>query len=157
MCALRHSRTCIRWCRRAARLMKWFYRSQSRGERKMLQLILILLENKPGALMRVVGVLLARGDNIESFAGVRALCPELSRMSIVVDVEPSQCVQVIKQMNKLINVLEASDLTEAPAVQRELVLIRIRADQGHHSAIQKEVDIFGARIVDRSPDGFALE
>src|SRR5438270_7959303 len=123
----------------------------------MLQLISILVENKPGALMRVVGVLSARGYNVESLTVARTLDPELSRMSIVVDVEPTQCTQVIKQINKLINVLQAADLTEAPAVQRELVLIRIRADQEHHAAVQKEVDIFGARVVDRSAEGFALE
>ena len=80
----------------------------------MLQLISLLVENKPGALMRVTGLLSARGYNIESLTVARTLDPELSRMSIVVDVEPSQRAQVIKQMNKLINVLQASDLTEAP-------------------------------------------
>jgi acetolactate synthase small subunit len=96
----------------------------------MLQLISILVENKPGALMRVVGVLSARGYNIESLTVARTLDPELSRMSIVVDVEPNQCTQVIKQINKLINVLQAVDLTDAAAVQRELALIRIRAEGG---------------------------
>jgi acetolactate synthase-1/3 small subunit len=123
----------------------------------MLQLISILVENKPGALMRVVGVLSQRGYNIESLTVARTLDPELSRMSIVVDVEPNQCGQVIKQINKLINVLQAVDLTEAAAVQRELALIRIRANQEHHASILKETEIFGARAVDSSPDGFALE
>jgi len=89
----------------------------------MLQLISLLMENKPGALMRVTGVLTARGYNIESLTVARTLDPELSRMSIVVDVEPSQRSQVIKQMNKLINVLQAADLTEGAAVRRELVLV----------------------------------
>jgi acetolactate synthase-1/3 small subunit len=123
----------------------------------MLQLISILVENKPGALMRVVGVLSARGYNIESLTVARTFDPELSRMSIVVDVEPNQCGQVIKQINKLINVLQAVDLTEAAAVQRELALIRIRANHEHHAAILKEAEIFGARAVDSSPEGFALE
>jgi acetolactate synthase-1/3 small subunit len=123
----------------------------------MLQLISLLVENKPGALMRVVGVLSARGYNIESLTVARTLDPELSRMSIVVDVEPSQCVQVIKQINKLINVLQVADLTEAPSVQRELALIRIRASKDDRPAILKEAEIFGARAVDTSVDGFALE
>jgi acetolactate synthase-1/3 small subunit len=123
----------------------------------MLQLISILVENKPGALMRVVGVLSARGYNIESLTVARTLDPELSRMSIVVDVEPTQCGQVIKQINKLINVLQAVDLTEAAAVQRELALIRIRANPEQHAVILKEAEIFGARAVDSSLEGFALE
>ena len=75
----------------------------------MLQVISLLMENKPGALMRVTGLLTPRGYNIESLTVARTLDPELSRMSIVVDVEPNQRAQVIKQMNKLINVLQATD------------------------------------------------
>ncbi|HTS76902.1 MAG TPA: acetolactate synthase small subunit [Bryobacteraceae bacterium] len=123
----------------------------------MLQLISLLVENKPGALMRVTGLLTARGYNIESLTVARTLDPELSRMSIVVDIEPNQRAQVIKQMNKLINVLQASDLTEAPAVRRELVLVRVRAGMKDRTAILKEAEIFGARAVDSSVEGFALE
>ncbi len=123
----------------------------------MLQLISLLMENKPGALMRVTGVLSARGYNIESLTVARTLDPELSRMSIVVDIEPNQRAQVIKQMNKLINVLQASDLTEAPAVRRELALIRVRAAMKNRTAILKEAEMFGARAVDSSVEGFAIE
>jgi acetolactate synthase-1/3 small subunit len=81
----------------------------------------------------------------------------LSRMSIVVDVEPNQCAQVIKQINKLINVLQATDLTEASAVRRELVLVRVKASKEDRATILKEAEIFGARAVDSTVDGFALE
>jgi acetolactate synthase-1/3 small subunit len=123
----------------------------------MLQLISLLVENKPGALMRVTGLLTARGYNIESLTVARTLDPELSRMSIVVDIEPNQREQLIKHMNKLINVLQASDLTEASAVRRELVLLRVRATMQNRAAILKEAEIFGARAVDSSLEGFALE
>jgi acetolactate synthase-1/3 small subunit len=123
----------------------------------MLQVISLLVENKPGALMRVTGVLSARGYNIESLTVARTLDPTLSRMSIVVDIEPPLRTQVIKQMNKLINVLQASDLTDSGAVKRELVLIRVRAAQNNRTAILKEAEIFGARVVDSSTEGFALE
>ena len=123
----------------------------------MLQLISLLVENKPGALMRVTGVLSARGYNIESLTVARTLDPELSRMSIVVDVEPNQCAQVIKQINKLINVLQATDLTEASAVRRELVLVRVRSSKEDRATILKEAEIFGARAVESTVDGFALE
>jgi acetolactate synthase-1/3 small subunit len=123
----------------------------------MLQLISLLMENKPGALMRVTGLLSARGYNIESLTVARTLDPGLSRMSIVVDIEPNQRVQVIKQMNKLVNVLQAIDLTESPAVRRELVLVRVRSTMQNRTAILKEAEIFGARAVDSSVEGFALE
>ena len=123
----------------------------------MLQVISLLLENKPGALMRVTGLLTQRGYNIESLTVARTLDPLLSRMTIVVDVDSLQRLQVIKQMNKLINVLQASDLTEAPAVKREMVLLRVRAAMANRTAILKEAEIFGARVVDSSTEGFALE
>jgi acetolactate synthase-1/3 small subunit len=123
----------------------------------MLQVISLLVENKPGALMRITGVLSARGYNIESLTVARTLDPTLSRMTIVVDVEPTLRAQVIKQMNKLINVLQASDLTESPAVLREMVLLRVRSQMETRTAILKEAEIFGARVVDSSVEGFAIE
>src|ERR1700750_2006842 len=104
----------------------------------MLQLISLLMENKPGALMRVTGLLSSRGYNIESLTVARTLDPELSRMTIVVDVEEHQRAQVIKQMNKLINVLQRTDMTEQPAVVRELVLVRIHTPQDTRTAVLKE-------------------
>ncbi len=123
----------------------------------MLQIISLLVENKPGALMRVTGVLTARGFNIESLTVAKTLDPTLSRISIVVDVEPQLRSQVVKQMNKLVNVLQATDLTDAPAVAREMVLLRVRASMPSRTAILKEAEIFGARVVDSSTEGFALE
>jgi len=123
----------------------------------MLQVISLLLENKPGALMRVTGVLTARGYNIDTLTVARTLDPELSRMTIVVDIDPTLRAQVIKQMNKLVNVLQAVDLTESPAVCRELVLVRVRAPLEMRTAILKEAEIFKARVIDSSTEGFALE
>jgi len=123
----------------------------------MLQVISLLLENKPGALMRVTGLLSQRGYNIESLTVARTLDPQVSRMTIVVDVDTLQRAQVIKQMNKLINVLQATDLTESPAVVRELVLLRIRTPQESRTAVLKEAEIFGGRVVDSSTEGFAIE
>lgn len=123
----------------------------------MLQIISLLVENKPGALMRITGLLSARGYNIESLTVARTLDPELSRMTIVVDVDANIRAQVIKQMNKLVNVLRASDLTDSPAVAREMVLLRVRANMEIRTAILKEAEIFGARVVDSSVEGFAIE
>lgn len=123
----------------------------------MLQTISLLMENKPGALTRVTNLLSQRLYNIESLTVARTLDPTLSRMTIVVDVDPALRRQVIKQMNRLVNVLQASDLTEAPAVSREMVLLRIRVTLETRTAILKEAEIFGARVVDSSVEGFALE
>ena len=124
---------------------------------QMLQIISVLLENKPGALLRVTGLLSARGYNIESLTVARTVDPELSRMTIVVDVDDKLRAQVIKQMNKLINVLQAADLTDSAAVCREMVLLRVRATQESRTSVLKEAEIFGARVVDSSTEGFALE
>ena len=115
------------------------------------------MENKPGALLRVTGLLGARGFNIESLTVARTLDPALSRMTIVVDVDSKYFAQVIKQMNKLVNVLQASDLTDSSAVKREMVLLRVRAAMNSRTAILKEAEIFAARVVDSSTEGFALE
>ncbi len=123
----------------------------------MQQIISLLMENKPGALMRVTGLLSQRGYNIESLTVARTLDPTLSRMTITVDVEPNIRTQVIKQMNKLINVLQAADLTESAAVNRELVLVRVRTNQQNRTAILKEAEIFQARVVDSTTEGFAIE
>ena len=123
----------------------------------MLQVISLLLENKPGALMRVTGLLSQRGYNIESLTVARTLDPEVSRMTIAVEVESTQRQQVIKQMNKLINVLQATDLSESPAVVRELVLVRIRTPLESRTAVLKEAEIFGGRVVDSSTEGYAIE
>ncbi|MBC8001503.1 MAG: acetolactate synthase small subunit [Opitutaceae bacterium] len=123
----------------------------------MLQIISILVENKPGALMRITGLFAQRNYNIESLTVARTLDPALSRMTIVADVDPKIRVQVIKQINKLINVLQATDLTDSPSVTREMVLLRVRSTLENRTAILKEAEIFTARVVDSSVDGFALE
>jgi acetolactate synthase-1/3 small subunit len=123
----------------------------------MLQTISILLENKPGALLRVTGVLSARGYNIEGLTVAKTQDPEFSRMTITVDVEDRLRSQVIKQMNKLVNVLQATDMTETPSVVREMVLLRVRCTQEHRTAVLKEAEIFQARVIDSSVEGFAIE
>src|SRR5258708_36459908 len=123
----------------------------------MLQVISLLLENKPGALLRVTGLLGSRGYNIESLTVARTLDPSLSRMTIVVDVDSKLCVQVIKQMNKLINVLQATDLNESASVRRELVLLRVRAQEAGRTAVLKAAEGLGARLIASYGQGFGIE
>jgi acetolactate synthase-1/3 small subunit len=123
----------------------------------MLQVIAVLLENKPGALMRVTGLFTQRNYNIESLTVASTLDPSLSRMTVVVDVDSKIRAQVIKQINKLVNVLQATDLTDEPSVARELLLLRILSGMENRTAILKEAEIFGARVIDSSVDGFVIE
>src|SRR5260370_8569828 len=138
-----------------ARHSQWLYRKTE--YLTMLQIISLLLENKPGALLRVTGLLGSRGYNIESLTVARTLDPTLSRMTIVVDVDPKLYPQVIKQMNKLINVLQATDVSEAPLASRELVLLRVRVLPEGRTAVLNQAEIFGARVIDSAPQGFVVE
>ena len=123
----------------------------------MQQLISLLVENKPGALMRVAGVLTSRGYNIESLTVARTLDPTLSSMTIVANVGDQGRELLIKQISRLVNVIKAVDLTESQAVRRELALIKINVAEERRAALLKEADIFRARVVDASPTSYTLE
>ena len=117
----------------------------------------VLVENRAGVLSRVAGLFSRRGFNIFSLAVSPTEDERFSRMTIVVDVDPKLCAQVIKQMNKLVNVLQATDLNETASVCREIVLLRVRAQQEGRTAVLKEAEIFGARVIDSSDEGFVIE
>ena len=123
----------------------------------MLLLISLLVENKPGALMRVTGVLSARGYNIDSLTVARTLDPGLSRMTIVADVEAVVRPQVIKQIQRLINVVQVVDLTDAQVVCRELMLAKVQVSDEQKATFLKEVEIFRARVVDAAPGAYTVE
>ena len=91
----------------------------------------MLVENKPGVLVRIAGLFSRRGFNIDSLAVGPTEHEEISRMTIVVNCDEHPLEQVTKQLNKLINVLKIVELEPAQAVQRELILIKVRADTGH--------------------------
>ncbi len=123
----------------------------------MLQLISLLVENKPGALMRVTGVLSARGYNIDSLTVARTLDPELSRMTILADVESVVRPQVIKQIARLINVVQVEDLSDSQVVCREMMLAKVRVGEEQKATFLKEVEIFRARVVDAAPGAYTIE
>ena len=91
----------------------------------------VLVENKPGVLARVAGLFSRRGFNIDSLAVGETEHPEVSRITIVVNAEDSPLEQVTKQLNKLVNVLKIVELEPAASVQRELLLVKVRADRPH--------------------------
>jgi acetolactate synthase-1/3 small subunit len=123
----------------------------------MLQLISLLVENKPGALMRVTGVLSARGYNIESLTVARTLDPELSRMTIVVEVEGAMRPLLVKQIARLINVIQVVDLSDQQVVCREMMLAKVQVADEMKPTFLKEVEIFRARVVDACPGAYTLE
>jgi acetolactate synthase-1/3 small subunit len=117
----------------------------------------VLVENKPGVLARVSGLFSRRGCNIESLAVGPTENPEVSRMTIVVAVEELPLEQVTKQLNKLVNVIKIVELEQSTAVQRELLLVKVRADNTVRSQVLETVQLFRAKVVDVSPEALTVE
>jgi acetolactate synthase-1/3 small subunit len=117
----------------------------------------VLVENKPGVLARIAGLFSRRGYNIDSLAVGPTEHPEISRMTVVVDLEDSPLEQVTKQLNKLVEVLKVVELDGAASVQRELLLVKVRADLSSRSHVLETVQLFRAKVVDVSPDAVVIE
>jgi len=117
----------------------------------------VLVEDKPGVLARVSGLFSRRGFNIESLAVGPTEHPEVSRMTIVVAVDDFPLEQVTKQLNKLINVIKIVELEPAASVQRELLLVKVRADPGVRSQVLEIVTLFRAKAVDVTPEALTIE
>ena len=117
----------------------------------------VLVENKPGVLVRVAGLFSRRGFNIESLAVGPTEHQEISRMTIVVNCAEHPLEQVTKQLNKLINVLKIVELEPSVAVQRELLLVKIRADAETRSRVLETVALFRAKVVDVAQDAVTVE
>jgi acetolactate synthase I/III small subunit len=117
----------------------------------------VLTENKPGVLARVAGLFSRRGFNIESLAVGPTENPDVSRMTIVVSVDELPLEQVTKQLNKLVNVIKIVELEPSTAVQRELLLVKVRADATVRSQVLETVQLFRAKVVDVSPEALTIE
>jgi acetolactate synthase-1/3 small subunit len=117
----------------------------------------VLVENKPGVLARVSGLFSRRGFNIESLAVGPTEHEEVSRMTIVVAVDELPLEQVTKQLNKLVNVIKIVEMDPAASVQRELVLVKVRADASVRSQVLETVTLFRAKVVDVAPDAVTVE
>jgi acetolactate synthase-1/3 small subunit len=117
----------------------------------------VLVENKPGVLARVAGLFSRRGFNIDSLAVGPTEHPDVSRMTIVVSVEDLPLEQVTKQLNKLVNVLKIVELEPALSVQRELLLLKVRADAETRSHVLETVALFRAKVVDVAVDAVTVE
>lgn len=123
----------------------------------MRHILAVLVENKPGVLTRVAGLFSRRGFNIDNIAVGETAEPGISRMTITVQGDETVLEQVEKQLNKLINVIKVSNLSHEPAVVRELLLIKVKADPRTRTDVQQIVETFRGKIVDVSLDSMIVE
>jgi acetolactate synthase-1/3 small subunit len=117
----------------------------------------VLVEDKPGVLARVASLFSRRGYNIQSLAVGATEQKDMSRMTIVVNVEESPLEQITKQLNKLINVIKIVEQEPDNSVERELALIKVRADATTRSQVIEAVNLFRAKVVDVSTDSLTIE
>jgi acetolactate synthase-1/3 small subunit len=117
----------------------------------------VLVENKPGVLARIASLFARRGFNIDSLAVGPTEYPDVSRMTIVVNVEDNPLEQVTKQLNKLINVLKIVELEPAASVSRELLLVKVKADLQTRSHVLEIVQLFRAKVIDVANDAVTIE
>jgi len=117
----------------------------------------VLVEDQPGVLTRIAALFSRRGFNIESLAVGQTELPDVSRMTIVVNVDELPLEQVTKQLNKLINVLKIVELEPTSSVARELILVKVKADPEVRSHVLETVALFRAKVVDVAPDAVTIE
>ena len=121
------------------------------------RIISVLVENRPGVLARVSGMFSGRGFNIHSLTVAPTMDPALSRMTITTQGNEQVVEQIVKQLRSLVNVLKVQDLTATDFVERELVLIRVKAVDEKRAEVLRITDIFRGKVVDVSRDSVTLE
>lgn len=117
----------------------------------------VLVEDTPGVLARVSGLFARRQFNIDSLAVGGTEVPGISRITVVVEADDLLLEQVTKQLNKLIHVLKIVELPPATSVQREHIMVKVRADPATRPQVTQTADLFRARVVDVSPDSLVIE
>jgi acetolactate synthase-1/3 small subunit len=115
------------------------------------------MENEAGALSRVAGLFSARGYNIESLAVAPTEDPSLSRMTLVTSGTDEIIEQITKQLNKLIDVVKLMDMTDGPHIEREMMLIKVRAQGEDRNELKRVSDIFRGRIIDVTDETYTIE
>jgi acetolactate synthase-1/3 small subunit len=120
-------------------------------------IISVLVENEAGALSRIAGLFSARGYNIETLTVAPTEDASMSRMTIVTSGSEDVVEQITKQLNKLIEVVKVIDLSEAEHIERELMLIKVRAGQKEREDMKRMADIFRGRIIDVSDNTYTIE
>jgi acetolactate synthase I/III small subunit len=117
----------------------------------------VLVENRPGALMRVTSLFARRGFNIDSLAVGPTERHDVSRITLRVDCEHTSLEQIEKQMHKLVNVLRVQELTPGESVERELALLKVAAPASKRAELMALADVFGAQVADLGPDSIVFE
>ncbi|MGB5201850.1 MAG: acetolactate synthase small subunit, partial [Sedimenticolaceae bacterium] len=123
----------------------------------MRHIISVLMENEAGALSRVAGLFSARGYNIESLTVAPTEDPTLSRMTLVTTGDEAIIEQITKQLNKLIDVVKLVDLSEGAHIERELMMIKVRADQAMRDELKRLADIFRGNVIDVTDVSYTIE
>ncbi len=123
----------------------------------MRHIIAVLLENEPGALSRVVGLFAQRNYNIESLTVARTEDPTLSRLTLTTEGDDSKIEQIMKHLYRVIEVVKVVDLNEAEYVERELMLVKVRAEGTARAEIKRTVDIFRGQVVDVSAGCYTIQ
>jgi acetolactate synthase-1/3 small subunit len=119
--------------------------------------ISVWVDNIPGVLSRVTSLFSGRGFNIESLCVSETMDPEVSRITIVSTGDRQMTEQIIKQLRKLINTIKVVDLNETDHVEREMVLVTVKAEGDSRAEVMRLADIFRCRIVDVTPTSYSLE
>ena len=117
----------------------------------------VLVENKPGVLARIAGLFSRRGFNIDSLAVGPTEHADISRMTIVVNVADSPLEQVTKQLNKLVEVIKIVELEDRDSIERELLLVKVKADAETRGQVLDAVQLFRAKVVDVAPDAVTIQ
>ncbi len=117
----------------------------------------ILVENQPGVLSRVAGLFSGRGFNIESLTVAETVDPNISRITLVTIGDERIVEQIVKQLNKLINVIKVIDFTSTDFVNREMALIKVKAEADTRAEVLRISDIFRGKVVDVSPHSYTIE
>lgn len=123
----------------------------------MRHIISVLIENESGALARVSGLFAARGYNIESLTVAPTEDATLSRMTLITYGDEMIIEQIIKQLNKLVDVIKLLDLSDGPHIERELMMVKVRAEKSNREEMKRLADIFRANIIDVTDCSYTIE
>ena len=123
----------------------------------MRRIIAVLLENEAGALSRVVGLFAQRNYNIETLTVAPTEDPTLSRLTLTTEGDDGKIEQITKHLNKLIEVVRVFDLTEGDHLEREIVMIKVRADGDARAEVKRTTDIFRGQIVDVNQNTYTIQ
>jgi acetolactate synthase-1/3 small subunit len=131
---------------------------ETQSEKLDRHTLAIRVDNRPGVLARVTTLISGRGFNIDSLSVAETMDPEISLITVILTGSPKIISQIIKQLRKLINVIKVTDLSEIDYVERQLIMVRVKAeDENTRSEIVRLSDIFRAKIIDVSLKSFTLE